>query len=77
VPVQNTFMIIAKRVVVEGFLVYDFQDQFEEARTKLYRDKKIHYELTTEHGLENLVPSLLGLFEGKNVGKAIVEIAHE
>jgi NADPH-dependent curcumin reductase CurA len=53
---------------------------FEEARTKLaqlYRDKKIHYELTTEHGLENLVPSLLGLFEGKNVGKAIVEIAHE
>jgi NADPH-dependent curcumin reductase CurA len=80
VPVYNTFMIIAKRVSIEGFLVYDFYDQFEEARTKLaqlYKEKKIHYELTTEHGLENLVPSLLGLFEGKNVGKAIVEIAQE
>ncbi len=80
IPVYNTFMIIAKRVSIEGFLVYDFYDKFEEARTKLaqlYKEKKIHYELTTEHGLKSLVPSLLGLFEGKNVGKAIVEIAQE
>ena len=80
IPVHNTWMIIARRVTIEGFLVYDFKDKIDEARTKLaqlYKEKKIHYELTTEHGLKSLVPSLLGLFEGKNVGKAMVEIAQE
>jgi NADPH-dependent curcumin reductase CurA len=67
-------------LVWQGFIVYEYQDKYDEARTqlaKLYKEKKIHYQLTTEHGMENMVPSLLGLFEGKNVGKAIVEIAQE
>jgi NADPH-dependent curcumin reductase CurA len=80
VPVYNTFMVVAKKATMQGFIVYEYQDKYDEARTqlaKLYKEKKIHYQLTTEHGMENMVPSLLGLFEGKNVGKAIVEIAQE
>jgi NADPH-dependent curcumin reductase CurA len=79
-PIQNSWMFVAKRPTLKGFLVYDHKDKFDEARTelaKLYREGKLHYELSISHGLDQAVASLLGLFEGKNVGKAIVEVAKE
>jgi NADPH-dependent curcumin reductase CurA len=79
-PIQNSWMFVAKRPTLKGFLVYDHKDKYDEARTelaKLYREGKIYYQLCISQGLEQAVPTLLGLFEGKNVGKAVVEIAKE
>jgi len=79
-PIQNSWMFVAKRPTLKGFLVYDHRDKFDEARTelaKLYREGKIKYQIHLSRGLEQSVPTLLGLFEGKNVGKAIVEVAKE
>ncbi|ELR18025.1 oxidoreductase, zincbinding dehydrogenase superfamily protein [Acanthamoeba castellanii str. Neff] len=75
-PIYKNWLFVAKR----GLLVYDYFDRVEEARTelaRLYKEGHIKYKTTISHGLEESVPTLLGLFEGKNVGKAIVEICKD
>jgi NADPH-dependent curcumin reductase CurA len=79
-PIYKNWLFVAKRVTIKGLLVYDYFDRVEEARTelaRLYKEGRIQYKTTINHGLADAVPTLLGLFEGKNVGKAIVEICRD
>lgn len=74
---RNLFKLIAKRIRMEGFLVFDHddaQDEFIAEMAPLIKDGSIVWEETVTEGLENAPDAFLGLFEGSNLGKSLVRI---
>ncbi|MWG33082.1 NADP-dependent oxidoreductase [Halomarina oriensis] len=70
--------LIQTRARVEGVLVSDYEDRFDEATERLARwvgDGTVQYRETTTEGLENAPDAFLGLFDGVNVGKQVVQVA--
>jgi NADPH-dependent curcumin reductase CurA len=69
--------LIKKSVKMQGFIVSDFQDQFEEAAKQLgqwLQEGKITYSETVIEGFDSIPDAFIGLFEGKNEGKMVVKI---
>jgi len=61
---------------MQGFIVSNFQAQFPEGIQMLgkwVKEGKLKFTETIEHGFENLPKALLGLFNGENTGKMVVE----
>jgi NADPH:quinone reductase len=70
--------LILRQAKVEGFLVHQFADRYEEGYRQLamwLREKKIKYRETVIEGLENAPRALIGLLEGRNIGKMLVKVA--
>jgi hypothetical protein len=69
--------MVIHRVLMQGFIVYDYRTRFEEARDQLYQWLKagqlINHESISE-GFESLPHALAGLFNGQNTGKQIVQV---
>jgi NADPH-dependent curcumin reductase CurA len=66
------------RMRVEGFLVFDYEDRYDEARERLREwmaAGDIEYRHTVAEGLERAPDAFLGLFEGANIGKQLVGVA--
>ncbi|KAF8939719.1 hypothetical protein BGZ58_008908 [Dissophora ornata] len=77
--VKNLFLIVPKRLKIQGFVVSDFSDEvrkrfMKEVGTWL-EDGKIVYKEDITVGLENAPEAFVGLLRGKNFGKAVVKIA--
>jgi NADPH2:quinone reductase len=70
--------LIETRATVRGFLVSDFAPRFE-AATRQLREwvsaGDLAYRETVTDGLENAPAAFVGLFEGDNVGKQLVQVA--
>jgi NADPH-dependent curcumin reductase CurA len=69
--------LIQTRATVEGFLVSDFSERFDQSAKQLGQwvaDGTIQYRETVTEGLENAPDAFLGLFEGDNIGKQLVRI---
>lgn len=74
---RNLFKIISKRIRMQGFIVRDHMDDrqaFQKDMGQLISDDKIHWEETITEGLENSPDAFIGLFDGQNLGKALVKI---
>ncbi|QLG63758.1 NADP-dependent oxidoreductase [Halorarum salinum] len=70
--------LVETRARVEGFLVGDFAPRFGAATERLgelVAGGELQYRETVTEGLENAPDAFLGLFEGENVGKQVVEVA--
>jgi len=74
---QNLFLIIPKRIRMEGFIVVDFwqkyQKDMDDRVEKLLNEKKIVYKEDV-FDLEHSAEGFLSLYSGKNFGKALVKI---
>jgi NADPH-dependent curcumin reductase CurA len=69
-------MLLTRSVLMQGFIVGNFQEKFPEGIQHLaqwVKEGKLKTTETVEHGFENLPKALLGLFKGDNTGKMIVE----
>jgi len=69
-------MLLTRSVLMQGFIVSNFQSEFPEGLKHLatwVKEGKLKFTETTEHGFEKLPQALLGLFKGDNTGKMIVE----
>ena len=69
-------MLLTRSVLMQGFIVSNFQSQFTEGISHLekwLKEGKIKFEQTVVHGFDQLPTALLGLFKGTNIGKMIVE----
>ena len=69
-------MLLTRSVLMQGFIVSNYKDQFPEGIKILaqwVKDDKLKFTETIEHGFEKLPTALLGLFSGENTGKMIVE----
>lgn len=70
--------LIESRARVEGLLVRDYEDRWGEALGRLstfIREDDLHYREHVVEGLENAPDAFMGLFEGENVGKQLVQVA--
>jgi NADPH-dependent curcumin reductase CurA len=71
-------LLVNNRVRMEGFLVFDFADRYDEARAELLARHEAgelvswHHEV---HGLEAAPQAFVDLLAGANVGTTIVRVA--
>lgn len=69
-------MLLTRSVLMQGFIVSNFEAKFSEGFKMLaqwVKEDKLKFTETIEHGFENLPKALLGLFKGENTGKMVVE----
>lgn len=69
-------MLLTRSVLMQGFIVSNYQSRFSEGNKQLaawVKDGKLKYEETIVKGFDKLPSALLGLFEGDNIGKMVVE----
>ncbi len=74
-PMHN---LIKKSARMEGFVVFDFSDEFDEAKKQIaewYNDGKIIYKENLVEGFENIPSAFIGLFKGENIGKQMVKVS--
>ena len=70
--------ILVKRLTFRGFIVWDFAAQEKGALTELakwIKEGKLHYREDIVDGLENAPEAFMGLLEGKNFGKLVVQVS--
>ncbi len=77
-PLKNWYKIGATRSKMEGFFIYDFEQDFpiaEKEMSEWIKAGKLSYQEDILVGLENMPIALNRLFEKKNVGKQLVKIS--
>jgi len=75
---SNLFNMITKRLTMKGLLVRDWLDrqgEFEREVGGYFKTGKLKSKETVVKGIDQAVDAFLGLFEGRNVGKMVVELA--
>lgn len=68
--------LIKKSARMEGFVVFDFKEEFETAKTQLaewYNSGKLIYKEHLKEGFEKIPAAFIGLFSGENIGKQMVK----
>ncbi len=74
----NFSNLLMRRTLVKGFIVIDYYPRFPEGIAKMAEwlmAGKLHFETDIVQGLENAPTSLSRLFEGKNLGKLVVQVS--
>jgi NADPH-dependent curcumin reductase CurA len=74
---RNMFMIVTKRIRMQGYIISDHFDRFGEfAReaAEWVRDGRLRYRETIVEGIENAPRAFLGLLQGENIGKMLVKV---
>jgi len=75
---SNLFNIITKRLTMKGFIVRDWLDRQAEFETEVggyFQAGKLKHMETAVKGIDKAVGAFIGLFQGQNVGKMVVELA--
>jgi NADPH-dependent curcumin reductase CurA len=76
-PGPNFNSVLRKRLLVRGFIVWDFAEKegdFRRDVAQWLREGKIKYREDVVEGLENAPEAFLGLLQGKNFGKLLVKL---
>lgn len=74
----NMMEIVYKRITIQGFLVSDYLNVFQDFKSKAanyLRSSKMKAIEDISVGLPNIPSAFIGLFNGNNIGKTIVKIA--
>jgi len=74
---RNLFMVVTKRLRMQGYIISDHYDRFPEFLTRAQewvRDGRLRYRETVIDGIENAPSAFLGLLRGENVGKMLVKV---
>jgi len=72
--------ILVARARVQGFLIMDYQQRYEEARARLvswYRAGALRSKFDIAEGLESTPRAFLRLLTSQNLGKQLVQVAKE
>lgn len=72
--------VLTNRVKIQGFIVWDFNDQeqaFLDEVSGWLKAGKIKYREDRVAGLENAPEAFIGLLNGKNFGKMIVQVGED
>ncbi|MDO5769165.1 MAG: NADP-dependent oxidoreductase [Psychrobacter sp.] len=70
--------LIKKSARMQGFVVFDYSEDFAEAKKQIaqwYNDGKIRYKEHLIEGFDQLPAAFIGLFSGENIGKLMVKVA--
>ena len=78
--VKNLMHLVFKAIRMEGLQVYQYYHLYPkmlEFMLPLVRQKKINYVEEIVEGLEKAPTSLVGLFDGNNYGKQVIQVARD
>ncbi|XP_021774767.1 2-alkenal reductase (NADP(+)-dependent)-like [Chenopodium quinoa] len=78
--VHNLFEIIAKRIRMEGFIVFDYYHLYPKYLEMILphiREGKVSYVEDVAEGLESAPAALIGIYSGRNVGKQLVVVSRD
>jgi NADPH-dependent curcumin reductase CurA len=74
---RNVFMVVTKRLKFQGFIISDHYESFPEFREQAgewVRDGRLRYRETVVGGIESAPSAFIGLLQGENLGKMLVEV---
>jgi NADPH-dependent curcumin reductase CurA len=74
----NLFNVTTKRLTMKGLIAGDWlprQTMFEDEVGSYYRGGKLKNKETVVHGIDKAVGAFIGLFEGDNTGKMVVDLS--
>jgi NADPH-dependent curcumin reductase CurA len=74
---RNFFLVVTKRLRIEGFIVFDHNARFDEFLAEAgawVREGRLAYRETILDGIENVPRAFAGLFRGENIGKMLVRV---
>lgn len=77
-PGPDLGSLVVKRARAEGFIVTDYSDEFDAARSELLgwiREGKITYQEDIQTGFDRIPATLCRLFQGRNLGKQLLKLA--
>ena len=72
------FQLVRNRAKVEGFLVFQFEERFEEGRKQMaewVRAGKIKYREEFAEGIQEAPKAFIGMLNGANIGKQLLKIS--
>ena len=75
---RNLALVVGKRLHIQGFLVGDWESlrgEFETTMREWLRSGQIRFDETVVEGLDQAPSAFIGLLEGKNTGKMIVDLS--
>jgi len=78
---KNFIMLVSKRIAMQGFIVGDagfgpkYYNEFGKTMSTWIHEGNYKPKMHITKGIDNAVDALLGLFEGRNFGKSVLEIA--
>jgi len=75
---SNLSNIVGRRLTMKGFIVSDWlnrRGEFLQEAGGYFKAGKLHHEETMVKGIENAADAFIGLFQGKNSGKMIVDLS--
>ncbi|MBN2610379.1 MAG: NADP-dependent oxidoreductase [Bacteroidales bacterium] len=70
-------IVLVRRLLIKGFIVSDYKEQFGEASVllkKWFTEGRLMHKETIIEGFEKLPEAFMGLFRGDNTGKMIVKV---
>lgn len=79
--VKNLMQVVAKRLVFRGFIVMDegmgpkYAKEHQENVQKWIHEGTFKAKIHTTEGIDQAAEGLIGMLEGKNFGKAVLEVA--
>ncbi len=79
--IRNLILIVGKRLKLEGFIILDkaadesFNKEFYSKVPKWIANGELKIKEDVTKGLEQAPQAIVGIFEGKNFGKAVIQIA--
>jgi NADPH-dependent curcumin reductase CurA len=80
-PIRNLMEIVKKRLKIQGFIVGDknmgplYAQEHQEKLQKWIADGTFKAQQSVTVGIDNAVDGFLGMLQGKNFGKAVLQIA--
>jgi NADPH-dependent curcumin reductase len=77
---SNYLSLLVNRARMEGMVVFDYADRYPAAAAEMAKwmhEGRLRSREDIVHGLDTFPQALLMLFEGKNFGKLILQIADE
>lgn len=78
--VKNLFLVVSKRLLMQGFIVSDpgfgpkYAKDHQEKMQEWLADGSFQAKIHVTEGIDNAAEGLIGIFEGKNFGKAVLKI---
>ncbi|CAN5723157.1 NADP-dependent oxidoreductase [soil metagenome] len=69
-------MLLTRSVLMQGFIIFNYANRYPEGLQHLsqwVKEGKLKTTETIEHGFDKLPVALIGLFNGNNTGKMVVE----
>jgi len=69
--------VLVNRLRIQGFILFDYQDRYEEALVDIrrwFKEGRLAYREDIAEGIEQAPAALAGLYQGRNMGRQLIRL---